>query len=47
MAELDDEDAFEENEGDHKRHKSQKRINKRAKKEGHLKRNLNLRKLIQ
>jgi zinc finger HIT domain-containing protein 1 len=47
MAELDDDDGFEVGEGEPRKHKNEKRVNKRAKKEGHLKRNLNLRKIIQ
>ena len=47
MAELDDEDAYEGGEGEPRKRKNEKRINKRAKQEGNLKRNLNLRKIIQ
>jgi hypothetical protein len=47
MAEIDDDEAFDENDAEHRKHKKDKRINRRAQKEGHLKRNLNLRKLIQ
>lgn len=47
MAELDDDEGFEMEEGEPRKRKNEKRINKRAKKEGNLKRNLNLRKIIQ
>jgi hypothetical protein len=47
MAELDDDEGFEVGEGEPRKHKNEKRVNKRAKKESHLKRNLNLRKIIQ
>jgi len=47
MAELDDDDGFEVEEGEPRKRKNEKRVNKRAKKENHLKRNLNLRKIIQ
>ena len=47
MAELDDDDGFEMADGEPRKRKNEKRVNKRAKKEGNLKRNLNLRKLIQ
>ena len=47
MADIDDDDMFEVGEGEPVKRKNEKRINKRAKKENHLKRNLNLRKIIQ
>ena len=47
MAEIDDDEAFEVEDGEPRRRKNEKRVNKRAKKENHLKRNLNLRKIIQ
>ena len=46
MAEFDDHDVFEED-GKTRKHKNEKRIIKRVKKECQLKRNLNLRKVIQ
>jgi len=47
MAELDDDEGFDEEDGEPRKRKNEKRVNKRAKKENHLKRNLNLRKIIQ